>query len=198
MASTLLFAVAPFAPPHLGCSSSVAPSCSASASALWAAEQHGSLWLPRLQPFGQAWSLAIEWYFYLLWPLVVLTARARSWRPGRLAPAVHLAAAGLYLVALPQDVFWFYFGPTARFAEILAGAALALWFQAGADPRPHPRAARPLSIASLGAVVAYTLFAPAATSLVYRFARHPAHGAGDRGPHLRRLRTAPPDRCTAC
>ena len=45
-------------------------------SAVWAAEQHGSLWLPGLQPFGQTWSLAVEWYFYLLWPVAVLA------RPG--------------------------------------------------------------------------------------------------------------------
>ena len=169
VASTLLFAVAPFAPLQTGVVVKRGVLVLGQSSALWAAGQHGSLWLPRLQPFGQAWSLAIEWYFYLLWPLVVLTARARSWRPRRLATASISTAAGLYLVALPQDVFWFYFGPTARFAEILTGCALALWFQAGAVPALTPRVARPLSVASLGAVGAYTLFAPAATSLVYRW-----------------------------
>ena len=32
----------------------------------YAAQQEGSLWLPELQPFGQTWSLAVEWYFYAL------------------------------------------------------------------------------------------------------------------------------------
>ena len=60
-------------------------------SSLWAAEQDGSLWLPGLQPFGQTWSLAVEWYFYLLWPVVVLAARRRGWsRP----PAGRGVAAG--------------------------------------------------------------------------------------------------------
>ncbi len=90
-------------------------------SALWAAGQHGSFWLPALHPFGQTWSLAIEWYFYLLWPLVVLAARSRGVRPGRLAVGSLVAAVPLYLVALPLSDFWFYFGPSARFAELLVG-----------------------------------------------------------------------------
>ena len=63
------------------------------ASAIWAADQSGSFWLPGLHPFGQTWSLAIEWYFYLLWPLVVLAARSRGVGARRLAVASLVAAA---------------------------------------------------------------------------------------------------------
>jgi len=98
-------------------------------SALFAAEQSGSFWLPSLHPFGQTWSLAIEWYFYLLWPVVVLAVRRRGLGARRFALATVALAAALYVVSLPLSDFWFYFGPSARFAELLAGAALALWFQ---------------------------------------------------------------------
>ena len=66
-------------------------------SAIWAADQSGSFWLPGLHPFGQTWSLAIEWYFYLLWPLVVLAARSRGVGARRLAIASVGTAVALYL-----------------------------------------------------------------------------------------------------
>jgi len=142
-------------------------------SALWAAGQSGSFWLPALHPFGQTWSLAIEWYFYLLWPLVVLAARARGLRPGRLAVGSLVAAVPLYLVALPLSDFWFYFGPSARFAELLVGAALALWFQAGGSPAGTGRVHSSAPWAALVALGAITVFAPAAHSPLYRYVEVP-------------------------
>src|SRR3954470_12345990 len=85
---------------------------------VWAAGQSGSLWLPGLQPFGQTWSLAVEWYFYLLWPLLVIGARARSWPARRLAVVTLVAAGAAYLASLPLADFPFYFGPLARSAEL--------------------------------------------------------------------------------
>ncbi len=138
-------------------------------SALWAAGQHGSLWLPGLQPFGQTWSLAIEWYFYVLWPPLVLGARARGWHARRLAALSVAVAVPLYLVSLALDPFWFYFGPAARFAELLAGAALALWWQGGGAPAAHRRLATPATAAALGAVALYSLLGPDGHSPLYRW-----------------------------
>jgi peptidoglycan/LPS O-acetylase OafA/YrhL len=142
-------------------------------SALWAADQSGSFWLPALHPFGQTWSLAIEWYFYLLWPLVVLAARARGWSARRVAIGSLVAAVPLFLIALPLSDFWFYFGPSARFAELLVGASLALWFQAGGAPTAPRRNGTAASVAALAAIGAITLFAPAAHSPLYRFVEVP-------------------------
>jgi len=139
------------------------------ASAFWGATQSGPLWLPSLHPFAQTWSLAIEWYFYLLWPLAVLGCRMRGWGPARLATVSLGVAAPLYLLSLPLSGFWFYFGPSARFAELLAGSALALWFQANGTPTRSWRHATPASVLALAGVAAYCLFAPSALSPAYRY-----------------------------
>lgn len=160
------------------------------ASSVWAAGQSGSLWLPGLQPFGQTWSLAVEWYFYLLWPLLVLLARRRGWSAARLARLTAVAAVALYLMALPLPTFPFYFGPLARFAELLAGGALALHLSAGA--RPTSRGGLPASVA-LAAIAAYALLGADGHSPVYGFVGIPVgvaatlvlvhHGyAGGAGP----------------
>lgn len=138
-------------------------------SAMWAADQHGSLWLPGLQPFGQTWSLAVEWYFYALWPVAVLAARSRGWSAGRLARVSLGVAAAAYLVSLPLGAFWFYFGPSARSAELLVGAALALSFLAGGRPdRPRRHASLAAAVALL-AIGLYSLLGPDAHSPVYRY-----------------------------
>jgi peptidoglycan/LPS O-acetylase OafA/YrhL len=143
-------------------------------SAMWAADRHGSLWLPGLQPFGQTWSLAVEWYFYALWPVAVLGARARGWSAGRLARVCLGVAAAAYLLSLFLGAFWFYFGPTARSAELLVGAALALSFINGAfladghpaRPRRHATSAAALALA---AIALYSLLGPDAHALLYRY-----------------------------
>ncbi|MGN6128732.1 MAG: acyltransferase family protein [Nocardioidaceae bacterium] len=140
------------------------------ASAFWAAGQHGSMWLPGLQPFGQTWSLAIEWYFYALWPPVVLLARVRGVRPDRLAAALLAVAVLLYAGALALSPFWFYFGPPARFAELLAGAALALRLGVGERLRASARgrSSTPAAVLALVAVCGYALLGPGGHSWVYR------------------------------
>ena len=138
-------------------------------SAVWAAGQHGSMWLPALQPFGQTWSLAIEWYFYALWPPVVLLARSRGLGARRLAVGLLVAAGLLYAGALTLSPFWFYFGPPARFAELLSGAALALWLRdTGAGSARPGRLAAPGALAALVAVGGYTLLGAGGHSWLYR------------------------------
>jgi peptidoglycan/LPS O-acetylase OafA/YrhL len=200
VAATVLYAVVPKAPldatevarrgiPALG-----------QTSAMWAAEGHGSLWLPGLQPFGQTWSLAIEWYFYLLWPLAVLVARRRGWSARAVAAASLVAAALLYLGSLPMSTHWFYFGPTARSGELLVGAALALWLQT-ARARRAGRFATPLALAALAVVPLYSLVGADGGSPLYRFVGVPAtvvatailiqHGYANAGGVVRRLLSRP-------
>ncbi len=151
----------------------------AQASSVWAAEQEGSFWLPELQPFGQAWSLAVEWYFYLLWPLVLLAARRRGAGAGAVARVTLVAAAALYAASLTLDAHWFYFGPTARSAEILAGAALALWMvstsstDASSGDRAAMRSERSsrslLAAVAMGGICAYAVLGPAGHNPLYRY-----------------------------
>ena len=75
---------------------------------------------PSLEPFPVLWSLAIEWYFYLLWPMALRLVRPRA-ATVALASAVLLYAGSA--VFLPT--WWFYFGPTSRFAQLLFGCWLA-------------------------------------------------------------------------
>ena len=143
-------------------------------SAVWAADQSGSFWLPALHPFGQTWSLAIEWYFYLLWPLVVLAARARGLGAGRLAVAQpgrgraalsRVAAAERLLVLLRA------FRTLRRAARGCRARAVV---PGGRRPdRSWPHCDR-ASVAALAAIGAITVFAPAAHSPLYRYVEMPA------------------------
>ena len=139
------------------------------ASAVWAANQSGPTWIPGLEPFGQTWSLAIEWYFYLLWPLAVLVARRRGVSARSTMWFSLVLGLALFVASLPLGDFWFYFGPSARFTELLVGCALALAFQAyGAPTRPW-RLATPVSFAAIVALAAYSLLAPGFLSPVSRY-----------------------------
>lgn len=138
-------------------------------SSFWAAVQHGSFWLPPLQPFGHTWSLAVEWYFYLLWPLLVLGARARGWGADRLAAVSLGVAAAAYAGSLPLSTFWFYFGPSARVAELLVGAALSLRFLAHGRPSQPSRAGSTAAVLALGALGLWTILGVGGQSPGYRY-----------------------------
>ena len=99
-----------------------------------------------------------------------------------------VAAVPLYAVALPLSDFWFYFGPSARFAELLVGAALALWFQSGGTPRGPGRYATARRCWPSARITAITLFATGGAQPALPLRRGAGHGARDGGAHLRRLR----------
>lgn len=162
-------------------------------------------WLPEalghsMDPFRQTWSLAHEWYFYLLWaPLVlwlrrrVTAARAMRWT----------AAASVVLILVPAVLLspeWYYFGPLARFGELLAGAALALLMQDRPDAARERRTPEWLAWASVVVLAGFVVLSPSGgpvaylgvpiavgTSLVLVW-----HGySGVDGPMLQLLRTPP-------
>ncbi len=169
----------------------------AQTTSLWAAQQEGGLWVTGLHPFAQTWSLAVEWYFYLLWPLAVLAARRRRWSARRLAGVSLTAAVVLYTGSLGLDVLWFYFGPSARFGEILAGAALALWLQSRGLPAAPVRHATALSVVALSAVCGYALLGTDGDTGLYRWVGVPVAvvatvvlircGYGDQGGPVHRV-----------
>ncbi|MBZ5737656.1 acyltransferase family protein [Nocardioides mangrovi] len=144
-------------------------------SSAWAATRSGSMWLPGLEPFGQTWSLAVEWYFYALWPLLVLRARAADWSAARLAAVSLAAAAAAYALAVPLPTFAFYFGPVERCAELLVGAALGLWL---VDHPPTPRRTRVAPVVALAAVIGYAVIGTDAQTWGYRYVGVPLAVAG--------------------
>ena len=192
--SLVLTAVVPWAPWSLGDVADRGLLVLAQGSSIWAAGQHGSFWLPGLQPFGQTWSLAVEWYFYLLWPGLVLLARRRGWSARAFTRGCLVAAASCYLVALPLPAAWFYFGPLSRVAELLVGAAL-IGLVDGSPRRPLPSW---LPLAALAGLAAYALLGPDGHSVLYRLVAVPlavaaavvliqSGYAGDAGPVSRLL-----------
>lgn len=113
-----------------------------------------------VDPFRQTWSLAIEWMFYLLWPIFVYAARDRDLCAARVARWAVAAAAVLYAgSAALLEGRAFYFAPVPRFGEMLVGAALALWF----IEHPGTAARRDwvdiAGVAGLGSLVLWVLFA---------------------------------------
>jgi peptidoglycan/LPS O-acetylase OafA/YrhL len=123
-------------------------------------------------PFAITWSLSIEWVFYLLWPLAILRLK----RSGIAAPVVAkwtiVAAALLYVAALPQNEHWFYYGPVARVSEIMLGGALGLMMSASIHrerPPLRPHLLGFAALAALGFLAAYTLLGPVQWSPVFRY-----------------------------
>lgn len=151
----LLWAVTPGTP--LPLSTVVERAALVLAQATWVREMDGVV----MDPFRQTWSLGIEWLFYLVWPVVLMSAKDRGVRPAQLAKASAAVALALYVgSALLLDSRVFYFMPPARFGQILVGAALALWFV----ERPPSMRPRPLGLAvllvSMAAFVVYVLVGP--------------------------------------
>lgn len=127
-------------------------------------------------PLGVAWSLSIEWMFYLPWPLVLGYLRRRSEGPRSVAKILMVVATVMFAFSLVQSPSWFYYGPLARIPEILVGASLALWLIQPTAPGPRPKPDRLTSMASfaaLGFLLGYTIFGPNQYSPIYRWAGLP-------------------------
>lgn len=78
-----------------------------------------------LKPLLHLWSLGIEEQFYLVWPLLLVTASRRARGPLALTLAIGIAS---FLVSIWQvriDRTPAFFSPWTRFWELLAGATLA-------------------------------------------------------------------------
>ena len=87
----------------------------------WAAGSGGGYWeiFESPAPLAHMWSLAIEEQVYVLWPLLVLGVGARR-----------ALAVGAAVVVAGYAVWWdtadAYYATPVRFAEVLAGAAVAV------------------------------------------------------------------------
>lgn len=123
----------------------------------WVVEMQGTV----MEPFRQTWSLGIEWFFYLTWPVAVFLARRRGVGATTLARWSVGVAVVLYIPsALLLDPHAFYAFPGGRFSQILAGGALALWF-VDRPPTPAPRPRLSLLVwAALAATAAYVVVGP--------------------------------------
>jgi peptidoglycan/LPS O-acetylase OafA/YrhL len=96
-------------------------------------------------PLQHFWSLAIEEQFYVVFPLVVLALGRRL----GLALALGLAGSVGAMVLVQGDVTRAYYGTDTRAAEVLVGAALAVWATRRREPGRLARAAGPLALGLL-------------------------------------------------
>ncbi len=101
-----------------------------------------ALWHTNLDPLGHTWSLSVEEWFYVLWPLALLALlrRPRLVTRGVVALAV---AALVYRVASEELIsshWYLYFAPDQRSCQLLAGCALgAVLFEHGPRIAAHAR-----------------------------------------------------------
>lgn len=127
-------------------------------------------------PYDITWSLAVEWMFYLVWPLLIFAAKRREIAPMKLARASAYIALTVYCLALLQSDRWFYYGPVARVPEIVAGGVLALVLAASSSEAWTGRQ-KNVTVAvaglSLAALAAYTMLGPVQWSPVFRFVGAP-------------------------
>lgn len=123
-----------------------------------------------LVPFTVTWSLAVEWYFYLLWPVVAMRLARLGWRR---AAAWSLAlGAACIVVALPLPPIWFYYGPVSHFGALLVGGAVAFWLN-GRDSTAEIRLPRFAPAAALVFVAAWTLLGPEPYGWTYKLVGAP-------------------------
>jgi peptidoglycan/LPS O-acetylase OafA/YrhL len=121
------------------------------------------------------WSLAVEWHFYIIWPLVVLGALRFGKRPLllglTLAGIVVSTALMAFQFAPAEDPSRIYFGTDTRLAGLLVGAALALAWTPGSVTITH-RHGRLLfeatGLAGMGVLVALAVFVHEFDAFLYQ------------------------------
>ncbi len=125
-----------------------------------------SAWSGQQALFGFTWSLSVEWFFYLLWAVVVIRLRGTSSR--RLGTGTAAAAAAAYLASSGLSGQAFYFGPSSHVAELLAGAVLALVPASAAPDAVASRVGRVSAVVAIAGCACYVLLGPDPFSPVYR------------------------------
>lgn len=118
-----------------------------------------ALQLDSMIPFEHTWTLGWEWYFYLLWPLLVLALRRRvtAMQAAELSVAAAMVLGVLSVVLMPAPLV--YNGPLGRFAELLLGSAVGLYFLARPEPmRFSPLVRTSAMVAAVAVVGGWTVF----------------------------------------
>lgn len=123
-----------------------------------------------LGPMAHTWSLSVEEWFYLLWPLLLLLLLRRP----RTLTRNLVVLAGISIVyrlvseQLISSKFYLYFAPDQRVCQLLCGCALgAVLFEHGARVAQHRRAVA--WIGGIGALaVAILMFRPITAAAAHR------------------------------
>jgi peptidoglycan/LPS O-acetylase OafA/YrhL len=125
--------------------------------------------LDAMSPFKHTWTLGWEWYFYLVWPLILLALRNRRVSALDLAVGSTVVALLFYAVSVAAlSTPMMYHGPLGRFSQILAGAALGLYFIARPAPLSIPPYVRNFfMVGALTAISAWTIVGPHQNDRLY-------------------------------
>lgn len=111
-----------------------------------------------LNPIGHTWSLSVEEWFYVLWPLTLLALlRRRPRLVTRWVVALAVVALAYRVVAetLISSRWYLYFAPDQRACQLLAGCALgAVVFAHGPRLAARPRLVGWVGLAGTASVAA--------------------------------------------